>query len=346
MGKLSHKSASHRTNGLIDECIDAQVAIVLGLVADPQLATLLAWISSDFSDLIAGFSRATRSCCDSTGDDLTGHVSRNVRIVESMETLLRVDKAAGNELYHYHTKLIMKDAGKGSVAGGGSGRFAWHQDYGYWYNNGCLFPEMATVMIAIDRCYPGNGCLEVLPGSHKVGRIEHTLVGEQTGADMERVSQLQTRFPLKHVELEPGDACFFHCNLLHQSGRNTSEDRRWCFLVSFNTKHNDPVYAHHHPKYNPLDRLPEDSILAAAEGLPVDPDAKDFMVPVTYIKDGVTKEVAEQWQARDGASSGVQMTSTAAARRAIAEATRVEAGDVDVDVGADAGAAAASSSTA
>jgi ectoine hydroxylase-related dioxygenase (phytanoyl-CoA dioxygenase family) len=263
-----------------------------------------------------------------------------------MEALLRVK--APNELYHYHTKLIMKDAGKGAGKGSGSGRFAWHQDYGYWSNNGCLFPEMATVMIAIDRCHSGNGCLQVLTGSHKAGRIEHTLVGEQTGADMERVKHLQARLPLTDVELAPGDACFFHCNTLHQSGRNTSEDRRWCFLVSFNSKDNDPVYSHHHPKYTPLSRLPEDSITAAAEMLPVDPGEKDFMVPVTYMKDGATKEVAEQWQARDGASSGVQMTSTAAARRAIAEATGAAADAAETGTGEaeEPAAAAASSSSA
>jgi len=76
--------------------------------------------------------QAARSACPNpaAGDDLTGHVSRNVRIVESMEKLLHV--AAPNELYHYHTKLIMKDASEGPRAGKGSGRFAWHMDYGYW----------------------------------------------------------------------------------------------------------------------------------------------------------------------------------------------------------------------
>ena len=31
----------------------------------------------------------------------------------------------------------------------------------YWYNNGCLFPDMGTVFIAIDKCTPENGCLKV-----------------------------------------------------------------------------------------------------------------------------------------------------------------------------------------
>ena len=30
------------------------------------------------------------------------------------------------------------------------GAWEWHQDYGYWYNNGALFPDMASCMIAVD----------------------------------------------------------------------------------------------------------------------------------------------------------------------------------------------------
>ena len=31
------------------------------------------------------------------------------------------------------------------------GSFLWHQDYGYFYENGCIFPEMAAIFIPIDQ---------------------------------------------------------------------------------------------------------------------------------------------------------------------------------------------------
>lgn len=31
----------------------------------------------------------------------------------------------------------------------------------YWYNNGCLFPDMMTVFIPLDPCKKENGCLQV-----------------------------------------------------------------------------------------------------------------------------------------------------------------------------------------
>ena len=91
-----------------------------------------------------------------------------------------MERLLGGEVYHYHHKLILKEPLTG-------GAWEWHQDYGYWYNNGCLFPLLASCLIAIDRATGENGCLEVLQGSHLIGRIDHGKVGDQTGADLERV---------------------------------------------------------------------------------------------------------------------------------------------------------------
>eukprot|EP00244_Chara_vulgaris_P011353 TRINITY_DN558_c0_g1_i2.p1 TRINITY_DN558_c0_g1~~TRINITY_DN558_c0_g1_i2.p1 ORF type:complete len:170 (+),score=25.86 TRINITY_DN558_c0_g1_i2:51-512(+) len=57
---------------------------------------------------------------NTVGQDAFGLVARSSRIVRTVESLL------GGEVYHYHSKLIMKQPWTG-------GSFAWHQDYGYWY---------------------------------------------------------------------------------------------------------------------------------------------------------------------------------------------------------------------
>ena len=63
----------------------------------------------------------------------------------------------GGEVYHYHSKLMLKEPFVG-------GAWEWHQDYGYWYQNGCLFPWMASCLIALDPATRANGCLQVLKG--------------------------------------------------------------------------------------------------------------------------------------------------------------------------------------
>jgi ectoine hydroxylase len=185
------------------------------------------------------------------GNDLYGMFSRCRRVVDAAEQLL------GDEVYHYHAKMMLKEPRVG-------GAWEWHQDYGYWYQNGCLYPDMLSVMIAVDRADRENGCLEVLRGSHHLGRVEHGRYGEQTGADPERVAAARARLELVRFEAEPGDTLFFHSNLLHASGPNTSDRPRWTLILAYNTRHNDPYMDSHHPRYTPLAKVDDEAIKALA----------------------------------------------------------------------------------
>ena len=53
----------------------------------------------------------------------------------------------------------------------------------------------------------------------------------------------------------PGDALFFHCNLLHSSSENSSAHRRWALAVAYNRADNNPIEDHHHPKYTKLNKV-------------------------------------------------------------------------------------------
>jgi ectoine hydroxylase len=183
------------------------------------------------------------------GDGIYGMFARCRRVVDACEQLL------DDEVYHYHSKMIMKDAKVG-------GAWAWHQDYGYWYQNGVLFPDLVSVFIAVDPCTRENGCLQVIEGSHRLGRVDHVLTGEQAGADPERVERALERLPLVHVEMAPGDALFFHPNLLHRSDRNASPNPRWSMICCYNARKNDPYKESHHPRYTPLSKVDDDAIRA------------------------------------------------------------------------------------
>ncbi len=194
--------------------------------------------------------RTNLSLWNHPGDDIYGMVARSQKMVDSVEQLLE------DEVYHYHSKLSAKEPRVG-------GAWEWHQDYGYWYKNGCLFPDMLSVFIAIDRCTKENGCMQVLRGSHKLGRIEHGFAGEQTGADMERVEEAKKRMELVYCEMEPGTALFFHGNTLHTSDANLSEHPRWGMICCYNAKRNNPYKEHHHPCYTPLVKVPNAAIREA-----------------------------------------------------------------------------------
>lgn len=181
------------------------------------------------------------------GDNIYGMFARCHRVVDTAEKLL------DDEVYHYHSKMILKDPEIG-------GAWTWHQDYGYWYQNGVLYPDLVSAFIAVDPAVKENGCLQVIKGSHKLGRINHILSGDQAGADMDRVNEILKRLDLVYCVMDPGDTLFFHSNLLHRSDQNKSKNPRWSLICCYNARHNDPYKESHHPRYSPLKKV-DDSMI-------------------------------------------------------------------------------------
>ena len=182
------------------------------------------------------------------GDDVFAAVSASRRIVDSARALLR------DEVYHWHRKVMLKEPGQG-------GAWEWHQDYGYWYHDACPYPRLVSCLVALDAASRENGCLKVLVGSHHLGRLDHGSVGNQSGADRERVEELVRRLPVRYVEVAPGAALFFHCNTLHSSEQNRSERWRTSYICCYNGMSNAPILAGRgHGRPVPIILAPDDAI--------------------------------------------------------------------------------------
>lgn len=196
------------------------------------------------------------------GDDAYGLLTRSEALVQSVQDLL-----GAGEVCHFHSKLMQKEPKVG-------GAWEWHQDYGYWYKNGFLFPDaLISVMLALTEATVENGCLQVLKGSHKTGRIEHNFAGEQQGADMDFVNEALGRFERIYVELEPGDLLFFHPNTLHMSEGNTSDKPRWSMISAYNLSYNKPFREKNLSCITPLETVPNDAMMSSdAKGLSADRD--------------------------------------------------------------------------
>ncbi len=186
------------------------------------------------------------------GDDVYGLYSRSQRMVDAVELIL------GGPAAHYHSKLMQKEPRVG-------GAWEWHQDYGYWYNNGFLFPDMVSVMVALTEATRENGCLQVIRGSHRLGRVEHGFAGQQVGANTERVEEALKRMELVYCELEPGDTLFFHCNVLHRSEANLSDRPRWSLISAYNLVTNRSYQDEPSSHYTPLAAVPDDALLRAGK---------------------------------------------------------------------------------
>ena len=210
-------------------------------------------VSSHILDRLDANGSATRiALWNRAGDSVYGMAARCARMVDTMEQILE------GPVYHFQSKLTAKEPFVG-------GAWEWHQDYGYWYHNGCLFPRLASCQIALDRSTTANGCLNMVAGSHHLGRIDHVPVpGEgQNVADPIRMRDIVARLEVVPCELEPGDAVFFHANTLHRSDANRSPHRRWTLICCYNRVDNDTVTREHDRFYVPLDRVPDSAVKQA-----------------------------------------------------------------------------------
>ncbi|PTQ92635.1 ectoine hydroxylase-related dioxygenase (phytanoyl-CoA dioxygenase family) [Mucilaginibacter yixingensis] len=196
------------------------------------------------------------------GDDAYGLLTRSEAMVNAVQDLL-----GEGQVCHFHSKLMQKEPKVG-------GAWEWHQDYGYWYKNGFLFPDaLISVMLALTEATKQNGCLQVLKGSHKIGRLEHSFAGEQQGADMDFVNVALERFELVHCELEPGDLLFFHPNTLHMSEANLSDKPRWSMISAYNLAYNVPFREKNTSCITPVQTVTNDAVAkSGAKGLSADRD--------------------------------------------------------------------------
>lgn len=114
------------------------------------------------------------------------------------------------------------------------GYASWHQDsvYSGWH----LTPSVSA-WIALTVSEPANGCMRVVPGSHKQGVLEHDNVqdpnllnkrGERLRMDVDESQAVD-------VVLKPGEMSLHHTNIVHGSNPNTSDGPRIGFIVRFVT---------------------------------------------------------------------------------------------------------------
>jgi ectoine hydroxylase-related dioxygenase (phytanoyl-CoA dioxygenase family) len=185
------------------------------------------------------------------GNDVFGYLTRSEKVVSSVAQFLDSDAP----VCHFHSKLMQKEPKVG-------GAWEWHQDYGYWYKNQFMFPDqLISVMVALTAANKENGCLQVIKGSHKLGRVNHGFSGEQVGADMTMVDNALQTMELVYCDLQPGDALFFHSNLLHRSEANLSDHPRWSIISCYSSQSNLAYNETSTSWKTPVEVVPDEAIL-------------------------------------------------------------------------------------
>jgi phytanoyl-CoA hydroxylase len=113
----------------------------------------------------------------------------------------------------------------------------WHQDIRYWaYQR----PDLVSVWISLVPERVENGCLRVIPGSHRMSfardRFDQALFFHLDSPENQAV--IATSVP---VVLDPGDALFFHCKTLHSASRNHTSQAKYSAVFTFRSNDNLPI---------------------------------------------------------------------------------------------------------
>lgn len=140
----------------------------------------------------------------------------------------RLEGLMGGTVLLHHSKLMMKNPRVGSAQW-------WHQDYAYWPKGR---PDMVACMIWLDDATKENGCLQVVPKSHKRGLLPHERRQRADGNQLELVEPYFKPEDVVYCEATAGSILFFHCLLLHGSDPNPSDKPRRAAICEYNSPGN------------------------------------------------------------------------------------------------------------
>jgi non-haem Fe2+, alpha-ketoglutarate-dependent halogenase len=128
---------------------------------------------------------------------------------------------------HFFCKYPEEGPGARGQGSGSGGKFvAWHQDVTYW---GLEPPLAVTAWYAVDDSDRENGCMRVIPASHRDGIREHGKAdrpGNLLSINQEVPVSAAEADAAVDLELRAGEISLHHGLLIHGSNPNRSARRR------------------------------------------------------------------------------------------------------------------------
>jgi len=138
----------------------------------------------------------------------------NKKILDVVEELM------GPNIMLFHDQALFKPAKTG-------GPVPWHQDNGYWH---CSPANLVSCWMTLDNAYKENGAMQVIPGSHLK---PHRHAETQESKALRELQVPIDESKIVVVDLKAGECMFHHCQTLHYTQPNTTEDQRRAFIIHF-----------------------------------------------------------------------------------------------------------------
>ena len=154
----------------------------------------------------------------------------NPGILDAVESLI------GPDIALHHTKLNLKPPASSQA------RFEWHQDYPFFPHANY---DLVAVAVHIDESTEENGCLRVIPGSHKLGPLEHKFAADGAfSSQIKDQSAIPDASKWVNVTSPAGGVEMHHCNMLHSSTANRGVKPRSAVIIQYRAADNVQLSPH------------------------------------------------------------------------------------------------------
>lgn len=161
-------------------------------------------------------------------DELDTPHFRDERLLEfllSKEALDVVEDLIGPNIVLWSSHFICKDPYIGRIT-------PWHEDSAYWNGRFDKYDKIVTIWLALDRSNKENGCMRVIPGTHRNGFSDYEAVDKSVNtfhAQIKNIDESQAVY----FELERGECSLHDSRIIHGATANTSPYRRCGYTMRY-----------------------------------------------------------------------------------------------------------------
>ncbi len=138
-----------------------------------------------------------------------------------------VEKIIGPDILVYSTLILCKYPGDPSLV-------RWHQD---GTHSGLYLSPTVSAWVALSDSTAENGCMRLIPGSHRLGRLPHaaSAAADNLLKNSDEVQVEVDEAAARDVVLRAGEMSLHHYSIIHGSNPNLSDAKRVGFIIRFVT---------------------------------------------------------------------------------------------------------------
>lgn len=184
---------------------------------------------ADLDALAAIFEEHRQAHAGRRGDEFDTPHFEDTRLLDYLlapALLDVVERIIGPDIILWSSHFICKDAFTGRAT-------PWHEDSAYWSTRLDRFDQIVTVWLALDDVDRGNGCMQVIPGSHRDGGFSsYQGVDKDLNTFPSEISGLD-RSTAAAFELRRGECSLHDGRIQHGADANTSSRRRLGYTMRY-----------------------------------------------------------------------------------------------------------------